>query len=350
MKVDVEARREKILRIVINTYVSTGNPVSSRTVCTKHKLGLCPASVRNVMSDLEEQGLITHLHTSAGRIPTDKGYRFFVDKLLEYSGLTVQEQNSISNEFAARQQIVEELIRKTSRILSEFTHCAGVVSQPQINRSRFKRMQFTPLSQKKICVTLITNTGLTKNSVIKLDAKIDAERLKRIQNFMNEQFEGELLIQVKTRLRRMMIEERDAFFHILKQAVDLIDLSALIDEKMRFYLEGLSNILELPEFEDLHMMRALMKFFEEKLSLEALVKQVIDDDSGQNKVRVFIGEENEEFSMSDCALILTKYNVDAEPVGVVGIIGSKRMDYGKSIATVQYVADVISEVLSDINV
>ncbi len=349
MKADLEARRKRILQIVINTYISSGNPVSSRTICAQYRLGLCPASVRNVMADLEEQGLIMHQHTSAGRIPTDKGYRFYVDKLIAYAGLSSEEQLALSKEYISRQIVFEEVIRKTSKVLSDFTHYAGVVSLPEIKRSKFKKIQFVILGAHKICVTLITNTGITKSSVVYFDFEIDKDKLKRIENFMNEQLENTLLTQVKTKLRKMMIEERDSFFHIMKQASDMIDMSSLMDEKMSFYLEGISNILSLPEFENSGSVRSIMKAIDEKMALSALIEEVFDDNAAA-KVKVFIGKENQEDFMSDCAVVLTGYKVDDQIIGGLGIIGPRRMDYEKAIAAVQYVSGILNDILSRFSV
>ncbi|MBU4304063.1 MAG: heat-inducible transcriptional repressor HrcA [Candidatus Omnitrophica bacterium] len=348
MRVDIEARRDKILRIIINTYIVTGNPVSSRMICKQYRLDLCPASVRNVMADLEERGYITHMHTSAGRVPTDKGYRFYVDKLVEHSGLTPQERVTIDKEYLEKRRALEEVIHKTSGILSNFTNYIGMVSQPALERSRFKRIQFTQLSRHLVCVTLVTNAGITKSSVIGFNLSIDADNLQRIESFLNSQLEDTPLTQVKIKLNKLLIQERNAFFHVLKQAIDLIDLSALIEDRMRFSLEGVSNVLSFPEFEDSQMVRSLMRVIDEKLSLAELVQEVIESEPAQRKVKVFIGEENPGVaSMSGCAAILIGYQVEGEIVGALGIIGPKRMDYGKSIATVQYVAGILSNVLSE---
>lgn len=346
MKVDIEARREKILRIIINTYITTGDPVASRTICTKYRLSLCPASVRNVMADLEERGYITHLHTSAGRIPTDKGYRFYVDRLLKHAGLTQQEQSIISKEYINTQRVLERIIRMTSKVLSDFTSYAGVVSQPEIKKSRFKRIHFVLLGKEKICVTLVANTGITRSSIVCFDFKIDQDKLNRIENFMNAQLEDIPLPQIKTKLRRMMIQERNSFFHVLKQAIEFLDLSFLIDEKILFYLEGLSNILNFPEFEDTEIIRSLMKVIEEKMALSSLLQTVMEDEGRTDRVKVFIGEENPPSLLSDCAVVLKGYKVDDQVVGGLGIIGPKRMDYGKAIATVRYVSDILSDTLS----
>jgi len=346
MKVDIEARREKILRIVINTYITSGNPVSSRTICSQYRLGLCTASIRNVLADLEELGLITHLHTSAGRVPTDKGYRFYVDRLLEHNGLTREEQGTISKEYLFRQLELEEVVRKTSRILSDFTRYTALVSHPELKRSRFKRIYFTVLDAQKICATLIANTGMTKSTVIQFDFKIDSDQLQRIENFMNTELENIPLTQLKPTLRRMMIEERNSFFHVLKQAIDLIDVSALVNENMRFYLEGISNILRFPEFEDSDIIRSLMHVLEEKMALSELVQDMLDQEPAAKNVRVFIGGESSSAFLNDCALVLGGYTVDNQIVGGLGIIGPKRMDYGKTIATVQYVSETLSNILS----
>ncbi|MCP4650673.1 MAG: heat-inducible transcription repressor HrcA [PVC group bacterium] len=350
MTVDIQSRRDKILRVIINTYINSGNPVSSRSVCSHSRLGLCSASIRNVMADLEDMGMITHMHTSAGRVPTDKGYRFYVDELLDNAGLTSNEQQNISKGLIDRQLILEEIISKTSKVLSDFTKYAGVVSHPVIKRSYFKRIQFTPLGEGKICVTLIANTGVAKNSVVSLGFKIQKDSLKRIENFMNSQLENVPLSQIKSKLRRMMIEERNSFFYILKQAAELIDLSLLVNEDTRVYFEGLSNILDFPEFGESEVMRSLIKVLDQKKTLADLVQDIVDEEVSSKRVRVYIGKENPHSFMGDCTIILTRYKIDDETVGGLGIIGPKRMNYGKTIATVEYVSDILSEMLTELSI
>jgi len=349
MKIDVEARREKILRIIINTFIATGSPISSRAICNKYKVGLCPASVRNVMADLEEKGYITHLHTSAGRIPTDQGYRFYVDKLLKNTALTSQERTTLTKEFVHHHKLVEDVIGKTSRILSDFTHYAGLVSGPQIRRTKFKHVQFLHLEPKKACVTLVTNTGMIKSAIIRVDSRIDQDKLTRIQNFLNEQLADTPLHQIKSKLRRMMIQERNSFFHVLKQAMELIEESAIVDEKMRFHLDGLSNVLNFPEFENLEIIRELMHGLDEKKVLKSLIEEIIDEDN-EKQVRVFIGKENPGNFSNDCTIILASYKINNQKIGGLGIIGPKRMDYAKAIATVQYVSDGLSEMLTKLSI
>jgi len=346
MLVDIEARREKVLKIIVNVHINSGVPVSSRMISSHSRIGLCPASVRNVMADLEERGLITHLHTSAGRIPTDKGYRFYVDKLLEHNGLTRQEQAEITKELLCRQVALEEIIHKTSHILSDFTQYAAVVTHPEIKRSCFRRIQFTRLGQKKIFVTLITNTGIVKNVIVCLDSKIEPERLKKIENFMNIQLENIQLSQIKTKLRRMMIQERNSLFCILKQAMEFIDLVSFVEGNDDFYFEGISNMLSFPEFENLEMMRAFVRDLDKRKILAELIQDVIDGELDEKKIRVFIGRENPRSFMNDCAMVLSCYKVNDQTIGVLGIIGPKRMHYGRSIAIVRYVSDLLSDMLT----
>ena len=297
------------------------------------------------MAELEDRELITHLHTSAGRIPTDKGYRYYVDKLVQSTGLTPEEQANISKEYLAKQLAFEEVVRKTSKVLSDFTRYAGVVTQPEIKKTCFKRIQLTLLNQKKVCLTLITNTGITRTSVINFDLKIDQEKIKKIQNFMNAQLENIPLINVKTKLRKMMIEERNSFFYILKQSIELIDSSAIIEDKMLFYMEGLSNFLNLPEFDSSDMMRSLIQLLDEKAALTSLVHEVMQEEGANKKIRVLIGKENPHNFMDKCTIVLGAYEIDNQIIGALGIIGPKRMDYGKAIATVEYVSSMLSRAL-----
>jgi len=346
VKIDVAQRRDTILKIVIDYYISTGSPVSSRTICTKYKIRLCPASVRNVLADLEEQGFITHLHTSAGRIPTDKGYRYYVDKLIKYSGITPQEHVQINKEYLSKHLAQEQIMRNTSKLLSNLTSYAAVVSHPEIRRTTFKHIQFTLLDPKKVCVTLIANTGMVKNSVVRFEIEIDKGKLQKIQNLMNSKLEDTPLSHIKMKLREMMIQEKNAFFQILQQAINIVDLSSIIDDDMRFYLEGISKVLDFPEFKDSETARSLIKALDEKITLSDMVHDLITQVPIQRSPRVFIGQENADAWGENCSIIMSSYEVDDKTVGGIGLIGPKRMDYGKAIAVVQYVSDMLSEELN----
>ncbi|MFH2138933.1 MAG: heat-inducible transcriptional repressor HrcA [Candidatus Omnitrophota bacterium] len=350
MSIDIEARREKILRVIINTYINSGNPVSSRTVSSRSRLGLCSASVRNVMADLEEMGLITHLHTSAGRVPTDRGYRFYVDRLLEHSGLTKQEESDIRREIIARHLVLEEVISKTTKVLSDFTKYTGVVSQPVTTKSYFKQIHFTLLGEGRICVTVVANTGAAKSSVVSLNFDIGKDQLKRIENFLNVQLESTPLSKIKTKLRRLMIQERDSLFYLLEQAAVLIEMSLPANENTRVYFEGISNILSFPEFSDSTIMRSLFSTLDEKSTVAELVQEIVDEEFGDKKVKIFIGGENPHSEMNNCTIILSRYRIDDETVGGLGIIGPKRMNYGRTIAAVEYASDMLSNLLTQLNI
>jgi len=350
MSFNMNERREKILRLIIDHYIDSGVPVSSRAMCSQYRLDLCPASVRNVMADLEELGLITHLHTSAGRVPTDKGYRFYVDRLLASIGLTHQEQDEINQEFLARQLALEEVMRKTSRVLSTVTHYAAVVSLPEVKRSAFKRIQFMPLGSRHFCVTLITNTGATKSAVIHFDLDIDIDMLQRIENFMNSQLADTPLHQLKTKLRRMMIQERHSFFYLLQQAIDLIDLTALIDEHTSLYFEGIGNMLCLPEFANGPAVLDFVRTLDDRDSFGKFLDELVNEDEEPQRVRVVIGGERNQSVLRQCALVVSDYRVHDRAVGALGIIGPKRMNYGRAIATVRYMSDLLSRTLSQFSV
>ncbi|RKY35079.1 MAG: heat-inducible transcription repressor HrcA [Candidatus Omnitrophota bacterium] len=346
MTIDAGIRRNRVLKLIINTYITSGNPVSSRTICAHSMLGLCPASIRNIMADLEEQDLITHLHTSAGRIPTDKGYRFYVDNFLSNVQLSVQDQLEIADEYIKKQLVLEEIIAKTSQILSDFTHCAGVISLPLIKRGCFKVIRFIDLGTKKVCITLITDLGITKSLVVCMDIEVSGEVLKKVENFMNSQLKDVPLVQIKTKLRKMMIGETHSLFYIFKQALELIDLSALVKRDLQVYFEGISNILSFSEFTNSEMMCEFVKIMDEKSDFIKLMQDVIDNDqAGTTKVKVLIGNEKPEEIMEDCTVILSTYKVNSRCIGALGVIGPRRMNYARSIATVEYVADHLSDLL-----
>ncbi|MCM8813206.1 MAG: heat-inducible transcriptional repressor HrcA [Candidatus Omnitrophica bacterium] len=344
----MQERRDTVLRLLIQTYLETGAPVSSRTMCSQFPLGLCSASIRNVMADLEELGYITHLHTSAGRVPTDKGYRFYVDRLVPRTVLTPDEQQKINRELMEKQVVLEDVIRNTSRILSDFTHYAAVVAFPDLQQSGFKSIQLAWLEERKICLTFVSTSGFTKSQVISLETPIDREWMLRIENFLNEQLENVPLTQARSKLRRLMIEERNSFFYVMKQAVELLELSALNEQDVNIYLEGIGNIIKYSEFENAEMLRSLLRVVEEKKKLADFMQGVIAQPA-EHSIRVFIGEENPYEDLSNYSLIVGTYRIDDQSSGVLGIIGPKRLEYGRAIATVEYVTQILGQTISRFN-
>lgn len=340
---DFNSRKDKILELIIETYISTAVPIASRTISRKLRLGLSPATIRNVMSDLEELGLITHPHTSAGRIPTEKGYRYYIDKLMQTRLLTEEEKKHINREFKTRASELDDILANTSRILSLFANEAAVVLFPLLQRSLFSHIELIRLDNDRLLTVLVTESGLTENVVIDADDDIDGTDLTRICNFINSQIDRGSLSRIRREIMQRLLCERDSFFYILEKAKQILDTLLDMIKENRIYLEGRVHIAEQPEFKDVDKLTNIFKMLEDKDFLLSLLKKGLDEEG----VRVYIGSEISPDEFSECSLISRNYSIGNTSCGTLGVIGPTRMEYAKLVSIVNYVASNLTEALSE---
>ncbi|OGR83382.1 MAG: heat-inducible transcription repressor HrcA [Elusimicrobia bacterium RIFCSPLOWO2_01_FULL_64_13] len=361
-----EQRKRKVLHSVIHEYVRTGKPVGSHSIVTTAHLGLSSATIRNTLSQLEEEELITHPHTSAGRVPTDKGYRAYVDSLIELQKLAVREESRIRGEYETRIQEVEDLLSQTSRMLSSISHYTGFVMVPKIEKNLFSHLELVPIGNNRVLVAMVTDTGMTKHFVLNLGGEITRERLRTISRIINQNFEGRTLQEVQESITQRLEEAQREYREIISLAKDLgqeirkISMSSI-------YLDGTSNILALPDLSSTGDIRDLFKLIEEK---EMLSKILEDDflaesdeaaagapdrkDQGKRRrkgqhpqVHVRIGSENPIKAMRNLSLVSSTYRLSDRTVGVLGILGPKRMEYPKMIALVDFISLTVNRILKE---
>jgi heat-inducible transcriptional repressor len=333
-------RKDKILGLIIDTYINTAEPIASRAISKKLRMSLSSATVRNVMSDLEEQGFITHPHTSAGRIPTEKGYRHYIDKLMRASLLTDEERHSVDKEFKVRINELNALLDKTSSVLSSITSQAGIVLLPFLQKSPFKHIELIKLGPNEILAVLLTSSGVTKDFVVTLSEDIPASEVSRISNFINKYMGKNSLSDIRKEITQRLIAERDSFFYVLEKAKAIIDIMLDVVRENRIYLDGRFHITEQPEFENIEKIKNILKKLEDKDFLFSLLKRVSDKE-GPN---VYIGSELGD-NFSDCSLVMSNYCIGEASCGMLGIIGPTRMEYARLISIVDYVSGKLSEVL-----
>ncbi len=337
---DLNMRRDKILGLIIDSHVNTAEPIASRSISKKLRMSLSPATVRNVMSDLEEQELITHPHTSAGRIPTEKGYRYYISRLMRASLLTEEEKKSIDREFKVKLNELNSLLDRTSNILSLITNQTGIVLFPILQKSFFKHVELVRLDESDILIVLFTASGVTKNFVVNLNENISEPELSRISNFINKYMGKGSLDDIKREIGRRLIAERDSFFYVLEKAKAIIDIMLDIIKENKLYLNGRSHITEQPEFENIDKLKNLLRHLEDKDFMFSLLKKMIDKE-GTN---IYIGSElGGDFS--ECSLITCNYCIGNTSCGTLGVIGPIRMEYSRLISIVGYVAQKLSGVL-----
>ncbi|MFC1624624.1 heat-inducible transcriptional repressor HrcA [Candidatus Omnitrophota bacterium] len=341
---DLEERRKKILCSIVESYIESAIPVGSRTISQRSRWAMSPATVRNIMVDLEERGLITHPHTSAGRVPTDKGYRFYVDCLLEPKHLTKEEEATITKIVNKGCENFESLMEASSRAVSIITNVAGIVLTPRLKRSVFKQIEFIHIDSSHILAVLITGSGIVKNSMLDIEEELTRSELLRISEFLNQELDGMFLEEIQNYLRRRLLEQRDSFYTFFKKAMLILSAPSLLKMEDRMYFEGATSLMSYPEFKDISKARLFLKLFEEKKDILDLFNEDIETDG----IKVHIGRENACKAIQNYTVVTCNYKIRNRAIGVLGAIGPTRMEYGKVISAVGYLSDILGKALEDL--
>ncbi len=338
-------RAEILLRSLIQRYIMDGQPVGSRVLAREAGLDISPATVRNVMSDLEELGLITSPHTSAGRIPTQKGYRFFVDTLLKIRTLDNRALDEIEDRLSGDLD-PGHLLERTSELLSTVTHFAGMVLMPGGAHTSFKQLEFLPLSSTRALVILITEDGRVQNRVISTNREYTSSELVEAANYCNARFSSMPLSAVRRALLGEIKEDSEELSRLMRTAAEMAqglfgDLESTAGEVV---LRGEENLLDVPELCDLEKLRRLFDIFKTKHDL----LELLDKSMKASGVSIFIGEESGYRAFNECSVITAPYEVDGRCVGTLGVIGPTRMSYGDVIPIVDVTARFLGSALSAI--
>src|SRR5688500_15875742 len=355
-----DSRGQTILTAIINEHFVTGEPVGSKTIAEKfaNASGLSAATVRNVMAELEDLGLLEQPHTSAGRMPTDKGYRFYVDNLLGVLSISNNDLHRIGGEFGlSGSDLVEapdRLMERTSQLLSALSNNVGIVVSPNLANDRLQHIEFVNLSENRILVVLVSSPNIVHHRIIRLKVTFTREELERTANYLNAEFTGKNLAEIRADILRLMHEEKMMFDKLLQTAVILCSQS-IEDEESRMgevYVDGASNILTKRDFADLERLRGLISTIGEKSRLLQILNECIARDADRSgEVQVMIGSENRTPSLQNCTLISAPYRVGGgSAVGTLSVLGPTRIEYARMISIVSYVARVLEKMMSrDIN-
>jgi len=341
---DLSEREKTILRYVIHQYILTANPVGSRNISKKYDVGFSPATIRNVMADLEESGLLGHPHTSAGRVPTDFGYRFYVDSLMGIPKLTPLEKQAAESVINSSSKETNDLIKATSTILSNITHQLACITYPQMSNSILEKIQIVKLSTSKILVIVTVVSGLVKTITLELRANYGQSDLANIQRILNQRLSGlefsEIRESIVDRFNSIYSTQFNPIIRVFLDSAEKIFADSADNKSV---VTGAKNILAQPEFEELEQFQGIIELVEDRDIIVHVMKESISDE--MKEVNIKIGSENVEERFVSYSLITKEYNV-GEAVGSVGIIGPKRMEYSKVIATVEYVAELLTKNLN----
>lgn len=340
----MDERKQKVLLAIIQDYIATAEPVGSRTISRKYELGVSPATIRNEMSDLEEQGYIEQPHTSAGRVPSQLGYRYYVDCLMQKKRLTHDEERIILSGYRRKSKEIAQVLRQTNQIMSAMTTCASVVTGPQFGGSTFKHIQLVHLENGRALVVVVLDNGIVQNKLIEIPDGITAEDLFEISQVLNAKLRGLTLTNIKMTLIKEIYAELSNHQHIFDAAMDLIQETLHIDPEDKVYLAGTLNMLNKPEFRDIGKLKTLLSLLEQ----DDLLRDVLTEESaGEDGITVRIGSENKLSGLENCSMVTATYQIDGKVIGSIGVLGPTRMEYDKTVSIMEFMTQHLSNILKD---
>lgn len=356
-KSSLDARAQAVLAAVIKEHLVTGDAVGSLVLADRFSKGArwSSATIRNVLAELEEAGFLEQPHTSAGRVPTDQGYRYYVDNLLEEARLSRSDLRAIDKVFASSgvdsATSSDRIMENMSHALSELTTNVGIVISPSLAENRLNHIEFVQLSDKRILVVMVTSSNIVHNKIIRLEDQITQEELEQTARYLNTEFSGKSLLAIRAEILELMSEEKALYDRLLRNAILLCDMSLEGEEASGgVYVDGASNILSKPDFVDVDRMRELFRTFEEKSRLIKILNECIAREPSvvRGDVHVVIGREHPISSLSNCTLITAPYRFGSnEHLGTLGVVGPMRIEYSRIMAMVNYMARLIERRLTD---
>jgi heat-inducible transcriptional repressor len=342
---NLEKRRRDVLSAVVRHYIANGLPVGSKTVATETQDSLSPATIRSVMSQLEAQGFLEQPHTSAGRVPTDKAYRYYVDRLMQMARLTPALARFIEESLSADEVANEELMARASHVLAEVSSNVGLVLGPALEEKLLEYIKFIKLPDHRVLVVIVSRPNLVENKVLRLADDISQEDLDRSAAYLNTEFRGWSLRTIRLEIFKKIEEARELIDHLLQSVGRLLMEGALgHDELGPLFVEGTARILGQPEFDDVRKIQQLLLAFEEKAKLIEILGSLLH--SSNTGVQVVIGKENPANAMRHCALVIAPLRYGSRIVGALGVVGPTRMEYDRAVTTVEYVAHLCNRLLS----
>ncbi|MBQ1525588.1 MAG: heat-inducible transcription repressor HrcA [Lachnospiraceae bacterium] len=329
---ELSDRKRTILYAIIKTYLETGEPVGSRTISKYTDLNLSSATIRNEMSDLEDMGYIFQPHTSSGRIPSDKGYRFYVDQLMQDKEREVNEMKEILIEKADK---MERVLKQVARSLSVNTNYAAMISAPQYHRNKLKFLQLSRMNEDQIVVVIVVEGNIIKNHIIDIDRELDDETLLKLNILLNTNMNGLTIEEINLGMIAKMKAQAGIHSQFISDVIDAVAEAIKGDEDLEIYTSGAKNIFKYPELADHEKASEIISAFEEKKQLSDIVYETLSNSDDKKGIQIYIGEESPVKNMKDCSVVTATYELEEGMQGTIGIIGPKRMDYGKVVDTLK---------------
>lgn len=336
----LDDRKRQILQAIIDDYISTAEPIGSRTIARKYNLGISPATIRNEMADLELLGYLEQPHTSAGRIPSVKGYRFYVDCLLAPPQISERDIQIIDTWYQTKARRIDEVFQETAKILSRMTRNVSMVLAPQVSQCTFKYLQFLPLDERRSIVVIVTDTGLLENKIIEIPEGLCHEDLSRVATAINSRLGGLSVERITTPMLKDIQNDILPDPRLYERAVTLLKQVLTVEKNEKVYLGGTTQMLNQPEFRDVDKVKGLLTMLEEDRLLCDIL-HMVDSDG----VVVTIGQENKYTGIHDCSVVQATYRIDGQVVGTVAVLGPTRMEYGKTMSVLKFMQRHLGEIL-----
>jgi len=332
----LDDRKKKVLQAIVEEYISTAEPVSSNSITQNYGLNCSSATIRNEMADLEKAGFLEKTHTSSGRIPSEKGYRLYVDELLKDDDISLEEIKYISSKLETKVNEIEELTQITTSTISEVTHYTTVSIGPKVSEQKIEEIKFILLGSRMLMAVILTDTGMVKETIIKFDEDITENQVQTLNYMFNNKLKGEPLERIDRPLEEYLFDEMTYSVRVIKPIIEQIKKVLIEDEKI--YLEGANKAFELPEFNSLEV----AKNFINVLDTKELMADMLNSGFAKD-INVYIGEETEKEELKDFSIVTFKHRVGDKDLGTIGIIGPKRMDYSKVISVMKYINKKLNE-------
>ncbi len=336
---ELDERKKKILKAVIRNYLETGEPVGSRTISKYTDLNLSSATIRNEMADLEEMGYILQPHTSAGRIPSDQGYRFYVDTMMEEKDREFVELKEMLLE---RQDKMETLLKQVAKVVAQNTQYAAMISAPSMHRNKVKFIQLSRLNPEQLLAVIVVEGNVIKNNIIPIADEISDENLLKLNILLNTQLNGLTMEEINLGIIAALKQQAGVHGSLIGEVIDAVGDAIKADVDPEIYTSGTNNIFRYPELTDNGKASELVGTFEEKQQLGSLIQESLETDPGTG-IQVYIGDEAPIKSMKDCSVVTATYELGEGMKGTIGIVGPKRMDYDKVIGTLRTIQSKLDE-------
>lgn len=341
---ELNDREKLILRAVVHSYVVSAEPVGSRSVVKRFDLNLSPATVRNVMSDLTEAGFLEQLHTSSGRVPSDQGYRYYVDYLMQVQELTLAERARIEKEFLAKMGDTDTVLQRTSHLLALVSHQTGIVEAREEDTATIRRIELVLISSTRVAVMVVDDYGRVRTVAVPLETPSDEDEIAKLNRFLNEHLAGVALSKLTSSLEEKMRTFLDQQRRLAERALRILGLVP-VNRPGQLFLEGATQLFEQPEFRDMERAREVFSLLEERSRLEEVLRaRMKEHDDAPSWI--VIGSEAREEGLEDISVVASPYRVGGDTVGLLGVLGPRRMPYSRLTALVEYTAGILGRFLT----